>query len=211
MTLMVGQQLVNSLDRYLKVILQVAFLNFLWILFTLMGFVIGGIFPATTAAINVARKWHKEKEMHATFKVFKETYKREFIKSNIIGLVLTLIGGVLLLNYYALQELGNKVPVFVVFAYFFLIFLYCVLVVWVFPLLSHYDTTIIQYFKNALIIGITKIITTIIIISTTFMIIYFSLKLPSLLLFYSISLIVLSCSFFSEQVFVEIDERVTNQ
>jgi len=208
---MVGQRLVNSLDRYLKVILQVAFLNFLWILFTLMGLIIGGIFPATTAAINVARKWHKEKEMHGTFKVFKETYKKEFIKSNMIGLILTLIGGVLLLNYYALQVLGNKVSVFVVFAYFFVTFLYCVLAVWIFPLLSHYDTTIIQYFKNALIIGITKIKTTVIIMSTTFIVMYFSLKLPSMLLFYSVSLIVLSCSFFAEQVFAEIDESVTNQ
>jgi|SRR5690625_137852 len=208
---MEGQQFVNSLDRLLKVILQVAFLNFLWILFTVMGLVIGGIFPATTAAINVSRKWHKEKEIHATFKIFKETYTREFIKSNIIGLILVLIGGILSLNYYALQELGNKVPIFIVFAYFFVIFLYCVLLVWIFPLLSHYDTTIIQYFKNALIIGITKLMTTVIIMFITFMVLYFSLKLPSMFLFNSISLIVLSCSFFSEQVFTEIDGRVANQ
>jgi|SRR5690625_147038 len=208
---MIGQQLVNSLDRFLKVILQMAWLNFLWFLFSFMGFLIGGIFPATTAIISVARKWTKEKEIHSTFQIFKKTYKKEFIKSNIIGLILTLIAAILFLNYYALRELGAKVPVYVVFSYYFVVFLYSVLLVWIFPLLSHYDTKIIQYFKNALIIGITKILSTVIIISVTFVIMYFSIKLPSMFLFCSISLIALTYAFFSGQVFAKIDEITNSQ
>ncbi|MGP4039352.1 YesL family protein [Gracilibacillus sp. D59] len=204
---MFGQQFVGSLDRLLRIILQVAWLNFLWILFTLIGLVVAGIFPATTATISVARKWVQKQEDIPVYKAFKQSYKTEFIKSNIIGFILTAIATVLFLNYQALLQLGDQVPIIVVFAFYFVIFLYSIIVIWIFPLLSHYQSSVKQYFKNAFIIGITKMPTTILIGLVIFIILYMSLEVPSMLLFCTISLISLAVAFFSMRVFENIDKN----
>ncbi|MGN8645972.1 YesL family protein [Gracilibacillus sp. HCP3S3_G5_1] len=207
---MFGEQLVGSLDRFLKIVVKVALLNFLWILFTLIGFVVAGVFPATTAIISVARKWIKDKELDEVFQTFKQAYKDEFVKANIIGLILTIMGAILYLNYHALLQLGDQIPVFVVFAYYFVIFLYSILVLWIFPLLSHYQSTIKQYFKNALIIGITKMPVTIAIGLTFFAVLYVSLSFPTMLLFCTVSLTAIATAFISLRVFEQIDNGETN-
>lgn len=203
---MSGQQLVNSLDRFLKVILQMAWLNFLWFLFTLLGLVVFGIFPAITAIISVSRKWIWDEKMNSIFRTFKATYRKEFKRSNLIGFYLVTAIILLAVNYYALLELGVQVPIFIVFAYYFVIFIFNILFVWLFPLVSHYDAKIILHFKNALIIGLTRIPTSISMITSVFIILYVSLKLPSLFLFFSMSLIALSIAFLTGRVFKEIDK-----
>ncbi|SHM69758.1 YesL family protein [Gracilibacillus kekensis] len=202
---MFGQQIVGSLDRFLRIILQVAWLNFLWIGFSLVGLVVGGIFPATTAAIAVARKWVQKKEVVSVFKSFKQAYKKEFVKSNIIGIIITVVGIILIVNYQILLQLGDQISIIAVFSYYFVIFLYGILVLWIFPLLSHYDSTIFQYFKNALIIGITKLPITIMQGLIIFFILYISLEFPSMLIFCTISLITISVAYFSVKVFKKID------
>lgn len=206
---MFGEQFIGSLDRLLKIILQVAWLNFLWIIFSLLGVVVVGVFPATTAAINVARKWVQKKEVKSIYQLFKQTYKGEFIKSNIIGAILLFTAVILFINYHALLQLGDQTPIIVVFAYYFVIFLYGIILIWIFPLLSHYQTTIMQYFKNAFIIGISKMPITIAIGFAIFVIIYFSLELPTLLLFGTVSLIAVTVAFLTMRVFEKIDNADT--
>lgn len=203
-----GKQIVHSLDCFLKIILQMAWLNFLWFIFTLLGLVIGGIFPATTSAISVARKWLKDGKINSIYPTFKNTYKTEFRKSNLIGFSLVFIMLLLYFNYYALLEFGKQIPVFIVFAYFFLIIMFVLLCMWLFPLLSHYDAKVIQHFKNAFIIGLIKFPSTLAMMLSVFLIIYFSIMFPSLILFFSISLIALSMAFFSNRVFEQIDHQV---
>lgn len=203
---MFGQQIVSSLDRFLRIILKMAWLNFLWLLFSLIGLVVVGVFPATTAAIGVARKWIQKEEVSA-FQIFKEIYKREFVKANIIGSILTGIGTLLFLNYHALLQLGDQIPVFVVFAYYFVVFLYGIVVIWIFPILSHYQTTVLQYFKHAFIIGIVKMPTTIMIGLSIFAILFISLELPSMLLFCTVSLIACLVAFLALRVFEAIDQQ----
>ncbi len=206
---MLGKQMVNSLDHFLKIILQMAWLNFLWFLFTLLGLIIGGVFPATTSAISVARIWIRDGMADSTYQTFKETYQKEFKKSNLIGFCLISIIVLLALNYYALLEFGEQLPIFIVFAYYFILIMFSFLLVWLFPLLSHYDAKVIQYFKNAFIIGLIKFPITIAIMASVFLIVYVSLAFPSLILFFSISLIVLAIAFLTDRVFKEIDNHAT--
>lgn len=203
---MLGKQIVHSLDYFLKIILQMAWLNFLWFIFTILGLVIGGIFPATTSAISVARKWVKDGKINSTYQTFKKTYQTEFRKSNLIGFSLVFIMLLLYLNYYALLEFGEQIPVFIVFAYYLLLIMFSFLFVWLFPLLCHYDAKVIQHFKNAFIIGLIKFPTTLAMLTSVFSIIYLSLMIPSLILFFTVSFIALSMAFFSNRVFEQIDK-----
>lgn len=206
---MLGKQIVDSLDHFLKIILQMAWLNFLWFIFTLLGLVIGGIFPATTSAISVARNWLQEGKINSTYLTFKRTYKAEFKKSNFIGFSLVSIMILLYLNYYALLQFGEQMPIIIVFAYYLLIILFSFICVWLFPLVSHYEAKVVQYFKNAFIIGLIKFPCTLAMMGSVFFIIYFSLMIPSLILFFSVSLIALSLAFFSSRVFEQIDHQVS--
>ncbi|UOQ87312.1 YesL family protein [Gracilibacillus salinarum] len=207
---MFGKQIVNSFDQFLHVIIRIAWLNFLWILFTLIGVVAGGIFPATTASISVARKWIQKKEVKSVYQAFKQAYRQEFIRANMIGYILVAIAAILFVNYQAILQLGDQIPVFVVFAYYFVIFLFSILALWIFPLLSHYKTTVKEYFKNALIIGITKMPVTITMALVLFIILYVSLELPTMLLFCTVSLIAVAIAYLSVQVFEKIDKEQTN-
>ncbi|SFL67778.1 Uncharacterized membrane protein YesL [Gracilibacillus orientalis] len=207
---MFGQQLVGSLDRILKIILQVVWLNFLWVLFTLIGVVVAGVFPATAATMSVARKWVQKEEVVSVFQTFKQAYKREFAKANMIGFILSIMAVILYLNYVALVHLAAQIPIFVVIAYYFVLFLYGILVLWIFPLLTHYQSTIKQYFKNALIIGLRKMPTTITIGLSIFILLYMSLSLPTMLLFCTMSLICLVIAYLSINVFVKIDNDEAN-
>ncbi len=186
---MFGQQLVDSLDQFLKWVLRIAWLNLLWITFSLLGLFVAGIFPATVAALNVSRKWRLKDTEFSVWKVFKSTYRKEFKTANIIGWIFTLIAGVLYLNYQVMIALGDTLPIVVPFAFYFIVFLYMITVLWIFPLITHYETNIKQYIKHAFIIGISKLHFTFGIGMVIFLMLYFSLDLPSMFFFITFSLL----------------------
>lgn len=202
---MFGQQFVQSLDQMLRIILKAAWLNLLWLFFSLLGIVVAGIFPATVASLAIARKWIMKEEIQSIRKEFWQRYKMEFFKSNIIGWILTLFGGILWLNYHAIIQMGDALPIFVVFAYYFVIIVYTITLVWIFPILCNYHNEVFAYFKQAFIIGITKLPQTLFMCMLIFVILYISLALPTMLLFFTISLISVSVMYVSRGVFTKLE------
>ncbi|ENH96489.1 hypothetical protein J416_10346 [Gracilibacillus halophilus YIM-C55.5] len=205
---MFGQNLVNSLDHMLRWIIKIAWLNALWIVFTCIGLIVAGVFPATTAALGMARKWNRGQTEVSVLKEYKQLWKENFWQANAVGWIMTVIGGVLFLNYQVLRQLENQIPIIVVFAFYLVIFFYFITLAWVFPMLSHYQTKIWQYVKNAFIIGISKLPYTIGILFGMFVIIYFSLGFPSLLLFGTVSLMAVYIMFVGKLVFNKIDNQI---
>ncbi len=70
---------------------RLAYLNILWIGFTLLGAVIFGFFPASVALLSVLRQLLQKKEP-VIFSAFWGYYKQEFKNSNKIGLIVGIIG-----------------------------------------------------------------------------------------------------------------------
>lgn len=204
---MKGNRIVSLLDTILTWITRLAFVNFLWILFSILGLFVGGIFPATIAALGVSRKWLMSERDIPILKTFKELYRRDFVASNILGWILTLIGILLYINFRVILNLEDEVFVAVPFAFYLLLFFYTILTIWSFPLLSHYNGTIRQHLKNSIIIGISKIHHTISIVIILFAISYFSLEFPGVIPFFSISIIMLSWAWISFKTFSQIDNN----
>lgn len=204
---MFGQQFAQSLDQLLRIILKAAWLNILWLFFSLLGLFVAGIFPATVASLAIARKWIAKEEVESIRKEFFQHYKMEFIKSNIIGWILTLFAGILWLNYHAILQMGDSIPIFVVFAYYFIIIVYTITLVWIFPILSNYHNKVFAYFKQAFIIGITRLPQTLLICMIIFAILYASLALPTMLLFFTVSLISVSVMYVSKSVFTKLESK----
>ncbi|MDX8045490.1 YesL family protein [Gracilibacillus sp. S3-1-1] len=199
-----GKSITTTLDKVFRWITNLAFLNVLWVAFTILGLGILGIFPATTAALGVARKWLKGDHEIRIWPTFKQIYREEFKSANILGWILAVVGYLFFLNYQIIHLAEGDLPFIVPFLYYFILFLYITIVIWVFPLLVHNYASIIHQLKNALIIGITKIHITVTLILLLFSMMYFSLEFPVLLVFFTFSLLALVWMWLSLRVFVKI-------
>ncbi|UOQ86756.1 YesL family protein [Gracilibacillus salinarum] len=91
-------------------ILRMAYLNGLMIVFSLIGCVIFGIFPALTALFFIVRKWQLGDHHSHTARTFWTVFKEEFLRSNAIGWLFTLIGMLLYVNL-SLANLLESSPV----------------------------------------------------------------------------------------------------
>ncbi|WP_260843514.1 YesL family protein, partial [Staphylococcus epidermidis] len=69
-----------------EAVVKIAWLNGLWLLFTLLGGVLFGWAPSTAAMCAVIRKWLMGQKDVPIFPLFLDTYKKEFLKVNAIGL-----------------------------------------------------------------------------------------------------------------------------
>ncbi|WP_368996977.1 YesL family protein [Caldifermentibacillus hisashii] len=181
------QNFVNSLDRIFTWITRLVVINILWFFFAIIGLIVAGIFPATLSVMRIFRKWIFYDKDFSIWSTFKQEYRKEFIKSNLIGWILTIIGIILFINYLLLKSMSNISIVFPV-AFYILILFYINIVIWSFPQLAHYNGSISQYFKNAIILGFGGFHYTIAIVIYMFSILYISLKFPGILPFFTISI-----------------------
>lgn len=88
----------GSMSRMLRMcewVMRLAYTNLLWLLFTLLGLGIFGFMPATTALFSVMRKWIQGHEQVSVFQTFWKVYREEFVRSNVIGVVLVIIGTII--------------------------------------------------------------------------------------------------------------------
>ncbi|PPA69908.1 YesL family protein [Jeotgalibacillus proteolyticus] len=205
---MTSQNIVNSLDKILTWIMRLVLVNVLWVLYTMLGLIVGGIFPATIAALKIFRKWTMGDLDVSIRKTFKQEYREEFINANIVGWILTIAGAVLYTNYLAIKSMGDINIIFSV-AFYLLILFYVNLVIWSFPQLAHYNGNIAHFFRNAIIIGFGQLHYTIAIGMYLFIVLYFSLKFPGLLPFFTISIAAYGWIRLSMNLFQKNDQKMT--
>ncbi|GAE35017.1 YesL family protein [Halalkalibacter akibai] len=203
-----GAQIVSSLDRILHWVVKLAAINLLWFYYTLVGLVVGGVFPATLAALGVSRKLIMGDTDLQTWKTFKQLYREEFLRANVMGWLLTVIGGILYLNYQVIAS-SSEILFVIPFAFYFILFFYIIVVIWAFPLLAHYQTTWFAYIRSAVIIGLTKIHYTFASGLVVFAVVYVSLDFPGMIPFFSISLAAIGCMWFAMQTFGKLDARTS--
>lgn len=158
------QGFVSGYYRFAVWATRLAYLNILWIAFTILGLGIFGIIPATVAMFAVTRKWvHRETDI-PIFKTFWESYKKEFIQANILGIILFLIAYLLVIQFnilYHQESLMYKLASFSIVA---LMILYAIIITYFFPIFVHFDLRTFDYIKWPFIIGIVHPILTIVLI-----------------------------------------------
>jgi uncharacterized membrane protein YesL len=202
-----SQFIVNSLDRIFTWITRLVAINILWFFYTMMGLIIGGVFPATLTVLKIYRKWIMGDKQVPIWSTFKQEYRRDFIISNLVGWILTIAGSVLFVNYLVMKNMGNINIVFHV-AFYLLILLYTNLVIWSFPQLAHYNGKVSHFFKNAIILGFGRFHYTMAIIVYIFAVLYISLSYPGILPFFSISLGTYGWIWISMDLFQKVDRKI---
>ncbi|MEH7384934.1 YesL family protein [Bacillus sp. JJ1521] len=147
--------LMGGFYRISESIMRLAYVNLLWIVFTLLGGIVLGIIPATVSLFTITRKWIMGEEDCEVFKLFWKTYKQNFIKANILGIFLMAAGLVLFLYYQSLQILPEQLSQILLVFFYSILLILGVVVAFIFPIFVHFKVKFAHYFKNALIIGLS--------------------------------------------------------
>lgn len=131
-------------------------LHFTWVIYTMRGAVVLGIFPSTAALFAVIRSWFQvEKDKEETGSLFKKYYVENFRMANALGWTLTIVGFMVYINSAVLLQVTNPAMKFI--GYGMVIFFFisvCLISIYMFPLLSHYQLNFTNYLLLALKLSI---------------------------------------------------------
>ncbi|WP_078552554.1 YesL family protein [Bacillus alkalicellulosilyticus] len=169
-------------------VMRLAVVNLLWMLGTLVGLGVFGIMPATISLFTVTRKWMLGDLDVPIFKTFVSTYKKEFIKSNLAGLLFAFVAYVLYIDFLFVSTLEGMLHTVLMVALLTAVLCYCVIVLYFFPLYVHYELKLFQYFKRSLLLGLIRPFSTIMIVIALATIYIPFLLFPALIPFFGVSL-----------------------
>jgi uncharacterized membrane protein YesL len=169
-------------------IARLAYINLLWILFTLSGFVVFGIFPATIAMLATLRQFIR-KNHPPVFQTFLHYYKKEFFNSNKLGLIIVVIGLILFMNIRFLQSTSSDMSSFLFYSSIIMSGIYFLIICYTLASYVEVDQPLGTHFKNALLITISNPIPSLFIIFG-FAAVYFAVTyLSGLGFFFSVSIL----------------------
>ncbi|MDQ0253260.1 putative membrane protein YesL [Evansella vedderi] len=142
---------VNHLGEW---VVRLTYLNLLWILFSVLGLVIFGVFPATSAMFTVIRTWSK-KDQVPVFDTFLKEYKKSFFKVNILAGFLLVIGIFIYIDFIFLGSMEGTVFTVLNYILIAIAFVYISILFYIFPVYVHYDLKNFEYIKYAFIMSIS--------------------------------------------------------
>ncbi|WP_273836219.1 YesL family protein [Guptibacillus sedimenti] len=185
--------------------LKAAYINLLWILFTLVGLGFFGFFPATIAMFTVVREWFKNNET-PIFRTFWETFRKEFIKGNAFGLIFIFIGSFLFYDFQLLNvNEGNlkyfyPVLILVSIAYVFtLLFFFSVYV--------HFKLTFFQYLKQSFLVAAASPMETLLIVISIILIGVIITLIPGIIPLFTGSILAIITTWLSNRAFKNIEKK----
>lgn len=176
------------LYRIAEWIMRLAYVNLLWILFTVMGLIVAGVFPATAGLYTVTRQWLiKDTDTVPVWKTFWGAYRSEFIKANILGYVFLLIGWIIFVDLKFFQSQGGIIFLFLSYAFLIVLIVYMVMWLFLFPVLVHYQLKTFQYLKQTFFIIMLRPLDAIMSVAGFVAVYYLMLYVPVLIIFFGVS------------------------
>ncbi|OAK71959.1 YesL family protein [Lederbergia galactosidilytica] len=151
---MFENKLFNNFYQFGETVLLLLYVNALWICFTLLGLIIFGLGPSTVAMYTIFRHWAMGRDDLPVFKTFWETFKREFLKANILGVILLMIAYMLYVNWNFLELDGEWITAFSQFILLVATVIYGVMLIYIFPIYVQYENKLFVYFKNAILMAL---------------------------------------------------------
>ncbi|GAB2539926.1 YesL family protein [Gracilibacillus alcaliphilus] len=120
-------------------LLELFKLHVFWIGYLFRGGLFFGLFPATAAVYAIVRHWMLKRHPETLSFLFRKYYKENFVVSNKIGYLLTLLTGIITMNIIYIPIYHETIRLIM---YVILIFLsIIVLIVWIyfFPTIVHFN------------------------------------------------------------------------
>ena len=198
----------SNLYRFAEWVQRLVYVNLLWILFSLVGLVIFGFTPATVAMFSIIKKWIRGQENVAIFKNFWNVYKANFIKANILGITLGIIGFILYFDIQFFKAQEGILNFFLYYAVLVASFLYLIVLLYVFPIFVNYDLKLYHVIKNSLLISILSPLQTLMMIGGMVGLYFAFMLLPSLLPFLSGSTLAFVIMWVSLKSFAKVEQKI---
>ncbi|MDQ0253210.1 putative membrane protein YesL [Evansella vedderi] len=164
-------------------ITRLAYVNILWIFFSILGLFVFGFFPATVAMFTVMRKLVLGEVDIPIFRTFWTALKKEIVKSNILGYIVLLFGGILYLNFSIIQESTSNIG-YLYYPTLILIFLFILTLFYIFPVYVHFQFNILTALRNSLFLMIINPLATFTMIFGSIVIFIILDFFPALIVFF---------------------------
>ncbi|WP_286229957.1 YesL family protein [Neobacillus mesonae] len=160
--------------------------NWCWFAFTILGLGVLGFFPASAALFTIVRKWLRKDTDIPVLKTFKDTYFKEWKRTNAIGLVFYGIGLFLFIDLRIVEQvmtgfLANFLYIFL----YILVFVLLLSVGYFFAIYAHYELSNKGYIKQAFLFALTSLPSTVLIVIGLTVIGYAINQYPGLIAFIS--------------------------
>ena len=181
----------EKIYRITDMITRIAYINILVIAFTLLGLFLFGFFPAIIAGFWIFRKWLNGHTDIAITKNFWKIYKQEFLKSNLVGAVVVLIGTILFINLSIVEVIQHEWIRLTYYPLLLVSILFIATVIYLFPMYVHFDMKISALLKNAFLCIFANPVVTIILFVLITLIYLLLASIPGLIPFFGFSLFLL--------------------
>lgn len=188
-------------------ITKFAYLNLLWILFTLLGGVFLGLFPSTISMFAVIREWLKGDTDIPLFRTFWKHYRGEFLKSNRLGVFVTILIVFIVLDIFYIQSSQSSLLSWTYLPLFAFMLLFVMFLFYLFPSFVHFDTKLGQVIKNAFFIMLINPITTLLIFLCLIPFFYLISLLPAIGFIFGGSVYAFISMRFSLHAFQKVQEK----
>ena len=148
----------NAVMQFITKVTLSVYLNLLWLICCLPVITAGA---STTALFYVTLKMAKDEEGNVT-KAFFHSFRANFKQATKIWLILLITGILLACDGYIFYHMRFENALWVLGTAIFLVAAaaYCILLMYIFPLLARFDNTIPAMFKNSIMIGMRFLICT---------------------------------------------------
>ncbi len=129
---------------------RLALLNMLAIGFTLLGGIVLGFFPAITAMFALNNKWIKSEEF-SVLKEFWKVYKKQFIRSNVLGGLILVTAVALYIDFALVQNFNGILYYLILSSSATVLVLSFIVLLYVFSLMAEFpDIGLINQIKRAI-------------------------------------------------------------
>lgn len=182
------------------------YVNLLWLVFTLLGGIIFGWAPSTAAMFAVMRGKLMEKP-DSVFSIFWHTYRKEFWKTNGLNLIIILVAFILYTNIQYFEVESAALYAAVRYIMIGIIILGGMMILYMFPLIVHYEAKLFHHMKSALLLIVYKPIRTLFAAASCAVVSQFLFVFPVFVPFLGLSLFALVIMTITYYTFQHVEEK----
>ncbi|MBU7591279.1 YesL family protein [Metabacillus halosaccharovorans] len=204
---MQGNGLMSGFYKISGWISRFAYLNMLWIISSLLGLIIFGLFPATVSTFAVLREWIKEKDQVSVFHSFFTHYKKEFIKSNLLGIILSIIGFILYVDLKFIFHNHNGGWLIISSITVLVCIMFILMVLYVFPVYVTYQLSVFKIIQNSFLYMFVNPRVTIMMVAASITFYCAGLYFPGTTLIFGVSLYSFCIMWYSNRAFIGVQQK----
>ncbi|MBY0095968.1 YesL family protein [Mesobacillus maritimus] len=202
---------INGLFAVTEWITKFAYINLLWLGFSIAGLGIFGFFPSTISMFTVIRKWLIGETDVPVFSTFWKTFKKEFRKSNILGMIILVVTGLLFLDLVFMKNNGSSFTSIIHIPLYLFIFTCVMTLLYLFPVYVHYDVKFFEMIKNSFLIMLINPLSNLVMISGIVAVYFIVITIPGIGFFFggSITSMIIMATCYAAFTKIEQKKQIT--